>query len=69
MTPLETRHALGLSIADMARALDVHRSTWTKWECGDQQPPAVAETAMRMLLFLQSKRLLDSFRLTSPGIQ
>lgn len=61
MTPAENRAALGLSIADMARALGVHRSTWNKWERAEQRPPAVAMTAMRLLQFVSEAGALHAW--------
>jgi DNA-binding transcriptional regulator YiaG len=63
MTPNDYRTSLGLSIADMARALNIHRQTWVKWERGEQQPPAVAITAMRLLWFLHMRGELDDWRM------
>lgn len=59
---LEARHELGLSIAEMARALGIHRQTWIKWERGEQRPPAVAITAMRMLAFISLRGLLGEWQ-------
>ncbi len=61
MTPLEARQELGLSIAEMARTLNIHRDTWGKWEREVQKPPAIAITAMRMLVFLKWRGLLDDW--------
>lgn len=61
MTPAEARQELGLSIAEMARTLRIHRQTWAKWEREEQHPPAVAVTAMRLLVYLQWRGLLDDW--------
>lgn len=61
MTPSEARIDLGLSIAEMARTLRIHRQTWVKWERGEQHPPAVAVTAMRLLWFLKMRGFLDDW--------
>jgi DNA-binding transcriptional regulator YiaG len=63
VTAAETRQKLGLSIAEMARALGIHRQTWVKWERGEQSPPAVAVTAMRLLWFLHMRGELDDWRM------
>jgi len=62
MTPLEARQELGLSIEEMARALGIHRQTWVKWERCEQRPPAVAVTAMRMLVFISIRGMLADWR-------
>ena len=61
MTPAEARQDLGLSIAEMARTLGIHRQTWVKWERGEQSPPAVALTAIRLLWFLQMRGELQDW--------
>jgi len=48
----------------MARLLGVHRQTWVKWERGEQSPPAVAVTAIRMLVFLHGRGLIHAWRKT-----
>jgi DNA-binding transcriptional regulator YiaG len=50
-----SRISVGLSISAMARALGIHRGTYDKWERGEQRPPAVALTAIEMLLFMHSR--------------
>lgn len=47
------RESLGMSIADMARLLRIHRQTYVKWERGEQSMPAVAESAVLMLLHMR----------------
>jgi len=64
MTPAEARKELGVSQAGMARLLGVHRQTWVKWERGEQSPPAVAVTAIRMLVFLHGRGLIHAWRKT-----
>ena len=39
--PREAREARGLSVADAAEALGVHRNTITRWESGERIPSAV----------------------------
>jgi len=39
--PREAREARGLSVADAADALGVHRNTITRWESGERIPSAV----------------------------
>jgi len=56
MKPVEARKKLGLSIVEMARAMGVHRQTWTKWERGERQPDKAALQLMRLLCWLHDKR-------------
>lgn len=56
MTPAEARQALGLSIAEMARAMGVHRQTWVKWEREERQPNDSAVQLMRLLVWLHENR-------------
>lgn len=53
----EAREALSLSINEIADALGVHRQTWVKWERGEQKAPAVAFTAMDMLIYMAQNGL------------
>ena len=53
MTPLDTRQALGLTIAEMARLLDVPRSTWDCWERGERQPGRAAMSLMALWVRLK----------------
>lgn len=55
MTPTEARQKLGLSIAEMARAMGVHRQTWTKWERGERQPDKASLQLMQLLCWLRDK--------------
>lgn len=43
------RESYGLNQTQFARLLRVHRNTWVKWERGEQEPPAIALTALAML--------------------
>lgn len=45
----QTRESYGLNQSQFARLLRVHRQTWVKWERGEQEPPAIALTALAML--------------------
>ena len=54
--PKEARQTLGLSIAEMARAMGVHRQTWTKWERGERQPDNAAIQLMQLLCWLHDNR-------------
>lgn len=56
MTPVQARQTLGLSIAEMARAMGVHRQTWTKWERDERQPDKAAAQLMRLLCWLHEHR-------------
>lgn len=57
---LAARETLGLNVAEMSRALGVHRDTYSKWEREHekQKATAVAITAIRLLLFLHEHGLL-----------
>lgn len=61
MTPKEIRIYLGLTPSQMAHALGIHRNTWGKWEYGKQRPPAVAITAMSMLVFIHLHELMSKW--------
>jgi len=50
--PIEVRQKLGLSIAEMAQSMDLHRQTWTKWERGERQPDRAARRLMALLCWL-----------------
>lgn len=52
---------LGLSRVDFARALGVHYQTLTKWQRGEQKPPAVALQLARALLWMQDRELLSAW--------
>lgn len=56
MTPVQARQTLGLSIAEMARAMGVHRQTWTKWERDERQPDKAAAQLMDLLCWLHEHR-------------
>lgn len=55
---LQARQALGLNIKQMAACLGVHRDTYGKWERGEQTPPAIAESHIRLLLWLKQQGLV-----------
>ena len=55
---LQARQALGLNIKQMAACLGVHRDTYGKWERGEQSPPAIAESHIRLLLWLKQQGLV-----------
>ncbi len=52
LTPHEARVMLGMTKAQMSRALVVHRNTWAKWESGERRIPAVAVTVIELCLWL-----------------
>ncbi len=56
MTPVEARQKLGLSRAEMARAMGVHRETWAKWERGEREPDSAAVRLMELLCWLHDNR-------------
>lgn len=56
MTPKETRSKLGISVAEMARAMGVHRDTWGKWERGERRPDNAATRLMGLLCWLHDNR-------------
>lgn len=59
----ELRRALrleaGLSLADLASRLDVHRSTISKWELGHREPRAANREAYASLLAELKKAVGD----------
>ena len=62
MEPKEVREALGLSVTEMARVCGIHYMTWSKWEKGEQRPPAIARRLFDVLLWLQREGLLERAR-------
>jgi DNA-binding transcriptional regulator YiaG len=44
-----------ISRAELAKALNIHYETLAKWERGEQKPPAIALTALR--LYKESKNI------------
>lgn len=52
MTPAEARQKLGLSIAEMARLMDVPRSSWNSWERGEREPDRAARRLMAVLVWM-----------------
>lgn len=57
----QARQRLGLNVATMARALGVHRDTYSKWERSAQRAPAVAVRLIATLLWLQSIGWFENF--------
>lgn len=55
----EARAELQFSIADMARTMGIHRQTWTKWERGEQRPPAVAIRLIAVYISLYRRGILS----------
>lgn len=56
MTPEQikrARQSLGLNQSEMARAMGVHRVTYTKWERGEQVITAGPATEIEMLIHMQ----------------
>lgn len=47
------RDSFGLNIAEFARLLRIDRSTWHNWEKGRTAMPAIAHTAVAMLLLMR----------------
>lgn len=62
LSPADTRTLLGLSIADMAVLMNVHRETWAKWENGTRNPNEAAKTLMSVFVWLHGGGLLDDYR-------
>lgn len=61
MTPADLkaiRESFGFSQAHFARLLRVDRATWHQWESGRHSPPAIAITAIQMLLFLRERGMV-----------
>lgn len=52
------RKSFGMSQGDFARMLKIHKETWGKWERGQQEPPAIALTALEMLEMMRNKGVL-----------
>lgn len=56
-----TQARLGLTRAALARAMGVHYQTLTKWQRGEQRPPAVARQMARALEWLAERGTLNDF--------
>ena len=53
MTPNEVKHArrmLGITQAELGRAIGVNRSTVNRWEAGIHPVPEMAEKLIKMIL-------------------
>jgi DNA-binding XRE family transcriptional regulator len=61
-TPIEARSKLGLSIAEMASLMGVHRDTWGKWERGQRQPDQAAVRLMQTLVWIAENGLLEAYK-------
>lgn len=64
MTPNEikqARQSLGLNQSEMARAMGVHRVTYTKWERGEQAITAAPATEIDMLMYMRRCGVLDDW--------
>jgi DNA-binding transcriptional regulator YiaG len=62
MTTIEARRKLGLSIAEMAQLMNVHRETWAKWENGTRAPNEAAQTLMRVFVWMHERGCLEDYR-------
>ncbi|MFA5495546.1 MAG: hypothetical protein WC247_12275 [Porticoccaceae bacterium] len=54
------RESFGMTGPQFARLLsrpgaEIHRNTWRKWELGEQEPPAVAQCLIAMLLHMRER--------------
>ena len=59
MTPAEFRHtreAMGLSLEDMARALEVTKRAVQFWETGDRAVPGPVRVALRLMSRLKRSK-------------
>jgi DNA-binding transcriptional regulator YiaG len=64
MTPNQIREArehLGLSQAGMSRLMGVHKSTYLKWEHGENNLSAAAGTLINLFLYLKKKLPASKF--------
>ena len=59
MEPKAVRETLGVGVTEMARLCGIHYMTWSKWEKGEQRPPAIARRLFDVLLWLQQEGLLE----------
>lgn len=57
----EARESLGMNQSEIARAMGVHRVTYTKWERGENRVTASPETSIRMLLYMQASGVLKGW--------
>lgn len=51
----ESREHLALTQAQMARLLGVHRTVYSRWEAGERESPAIAETAIKLIIMLHDE--------------
>jgi DNA-binding transcriptional regulator YiaG len=47
-----------ISRGKLAKALNIHYETLAKWERGEQEPSAIARTALKFYLILKKNRLI-----------
>ena len=59
MDPKAVRETLGLTVTEMSRVCGIHYMTWSKWEKGEQRPPAIARRMFDLLLWLRREGLLE----------
>ena len=58
----DVQQHLGLTRTELAAVLGVHYQTLTKWQRGEQKPPAVAVQMARLLCWLHARGLLSAWR-------
>lgn len=51
----KSREHLALNRSQMARLLGVHRTVYSRWENGTQESPAIASTALKLVLALHDE--------------
>ena len=59
--PKHARETLGLNQTEMAKAMDVSRGLWLKWEREEQGITAAPSRLLKTLLWLQSVDIFDKY--------
>ncbi|WP_264041289.1 hypothetical protein [Pectobacterium carotovorum] len=59
---IAAQQSLGFNHAEMATALNVPYRTYYKWVTGEREAPAIAETAISLLMFVASKNLMGEWQ-------
>ncbi|MEQ9844603.1 hypothetical protein [Pectobacterium brasiliense] len=62
---ISAQNVLGFNNTDMASALNIPYRTYYKWITGERDAPAVAETAVRLLLFVSENNLMKEWNETN----
>lgn len=65
---ISAQQSLGFNVTEMAAALNVPYRTYYKWASGERAAPAIAESAIRMLLIIHANGLIGELK-SSAGTE